>query len=399
MRDDRELIADFAATRSPAAFEELVRRHVDWIYATARRQVGDSNAPDVTQAVFVVLAQKAAPAARQPALAPWLFGVLRFTCLRCRRDETRRQRHERAATEQRAMTTGGGDAAEHEQLLATLDQLVGKLRERDRRPVVMRFYQRSSFAEIGRALGVSEEAARKRVTRGVDRLRSMFAARGVSAAPGDAAQLFTLTILAHAAPPAVATHAIGAAMTGTTSILAKGAMAMMRIQQLQRAAMVLLAVTTVAAAGGVATHVLGNGGPVIASSGTRTVTLPATPQVNTIQSQQTIIAVSRDGMRITGYSKQLGKWTPLALDADAQARLKAGAKLSPIVAERVAALRLGTRVYAYSPVTATWDQVDVADKADADPALDADSAQVNYDDRLHIFSAVTGKWATVNFGG
>ena len=415
MNDDRELIAQFAATRDAQAFEELVRRHVDWIYAAARRHVGEANAADVTQAVFVVLAEKSASAARQPALAPWLFGVLRFACLRCQRDDGRRRKHERAAAEQAKHAMDHTDAAEREQMLAMLDELVAKLRERDRRPVIMRFYQRCSFAEIGQALGVSEEAARKRVTRSVDRLRAMFASRGVSGAPGDAMQMFAVTSLLHAAPPAIAAHAAQAAVlhgtaaaAGASGVFAKGAIVMMRIQQLQRVAMVLLAVTTVAAVGGAATHVLGNGGPPPTSVAAGTsksqlqllgaVANPSPPQVETIQSQDTLLAISKDGTRISGYSKRQGKWTPLTLDNDAQARLKGGAKLSPVVGDGVGAMRLGTKVHAYSPVTGTWDQVDVADKPEADPAVYRDQVIVNYDDRLHAFSAITGKWATVDFG-
>jgi len=306
------------------------------------------------------------------------------------------------------------DAAAREQVVAMLDELVAKLRERDRRPVIMRFYQRCSFAEIGDALGVSEEAARKRVTRSVDRLRSMFAARGISGAPGDAMQMFAVTALLHAAPQAIAAHAAQAAVlhgavgaAGASGVLAKGAIAMMRIQQLQRVAMVLLAVTTVGAIGGAATHVLGNGGPPPTSVAAGTPrgqsqlfggANPSPPQVDTIQSQDTLLAISKDGTRISGYSKRQGKWTPLALDNDAQARLKGGAKLSPVVGEAVGAMRLGTKVYAYSPVTGTWDQVEVADKPEADPEVYRDQVIVNYDDRLHAFSAITGKWATVDFG-
>ncbi|MEA2735574.1 MAG: hypothetical protein QOE14_2025, partial [Humisphaera sp.] len=255
--NDRALIDQFAATRDAQAFEELVRRHVDWIYAAARRQVGPANAEDVTQAVFVVLAEKPATAARQAALSPWLFGVLRFASLRCLRDQSRRRQHERAAAEQaRSARMDVESDDEREQMLAMLDELVAKLRDRDRRPVIMRFYQRCSFAQIGDALGVSEEAARKRVTRSVDKLRSMFAAQGVSGVPGDAMQMFTVTALLHAAPAAIAMHAAQAAISagaaGASGVLAKGAIAMMRIQKLQRAAMVLLAVTTVAAVGGAA---------------------------------------------------------------------------------------------------------------------------------------------------
>jgi len=57
---DQRLLRDYAARRSEAAFAELVRRHVDFVYSAAVRMVRDAHlAEDVTQGVFVALAQNA----------------------------------------------------------------------------------------------------------------------------------------------------------------------------------------------------------------------------------------------------------------------------------------------------------------------------------------------------
>lgn len=50
--DEAQLIAEFRENRSEDAFASLVRRHVDFVYATALRQVGDSGlAEEITQTV------------------------------------------------------------------------------------------------------------------------------------------------------------------------------------------------------------------------------------------------------------------------------------------------------------------------------------------------------------
>lgn len=76
MTDD-ELLQQFDQSRCSSAFDELVRRHLDWVYSAALRRTKDAHlAEDVTQATFLVLAQKAG-SIRERVLAAWLFQVAR----------------------------------------------------------------------------------------------------------------------------------------------------------------------------------------------------------------------------------------------------------------------------------------------------------------------------------
>jgi RNA polymerase sigma factor (sigma-70 family) len=166
------------------AFARLVERHVDWVHSAALRQTrGDAAlAQDVTQAVFLLLSRKAQSLRRRDDLAGWLFATTRNVARRAVRSAARRSRHEReagmCATIERQRKPE--PAAEWETLTPHLDEFVARLRGADRDAVLLRFYRRLSFAEVGAKLGVSEEAARKRVTRAVDKLRDMFGTAGLS---------------------------------------------------------------------------------------------------------------------------------------------------------------------------------------------------------------------------
>ncbi len=64
---DRSLIAQFNADRSEEAFTALVRQHVNLVFATALRQVGDAGAAEeIAQNVFVALAQSAGKLGAHP---------------------------------------------------------------------------------------------------------------------------------------------------------------------------------------------------------------------------------------------------------------------------------------------------------------------------------------------
>src|SRR5579859_1415812 len=93
--NDWELIQSYCRNGSESAFETLVKRHVDYVYCAALRQVRDpSLAEDVTQAVFLLLARKAKSFRSGTVLVSWLFRSTRFIATRALRSEYRRQRRE-----------------------------------------------------------------------------------------------------------------------------------------------------------------------------------------------------------------------------------------------------------------------------------------------------------------
>ena len=236
---DAELLRQYAREDSQAAFAELVRRHADWVRASAARQVRDPHlADDVTQAAFIVLAKKAASLHGRENLSPWLFGVLRLVAKRALRDEARRRRHEQAAAAERTMSTStsAGDEAltadEWARVATVLDESVSRLRAADRDAVLLRFYQRSSLAEVAAALGdISEDAARKRLDRAVERLRRRLAARGVDVT---IRSLMPAMLAWTTPPPAVAPAIPTPANAAARPLeLAKGAITMARISALK----------------------------------------------------------------------------------------------------------------------------------------------------------------------
>ncbi len=171
--DEMNLLRKWTANRDRQALGELIRRHIDFVYATARRQVRDAHlAEDVTQAVFILLLQKAHRIKNEAAMTSWLFTTTRFAAANALKVLRRRRYYENHATQH----------ADHEQTddesLALLDQAIEHLSRTDQACVVMSFLQQKTHAEVGAAVGISEEAARKRIARAVERLRAFFTSRG-----------------------------------------------------------------------------------------------------------------------------------------------------------------------------------------------------------------------------
>lgn len=304
---DHDLLRQYASDRSQPAFAELVRRHAEWVRAAAARQVRDTHlAEDVTQAVFMVLAKKAPSFGEGKPLAAWLFGVLRLVTRRALRDEQRRRHHERRAA-QHAMANAARMSPD-EQVLApeewaevsrVLDESVARLPAPDRDAVLLRFYQRKNFADVGAALGgVSEEAARKRVTRAVDRLRERLSHSGPALGSERLApalwsmttptieQAGTVSTLASAADAAAG----GTLTTGKPLALAKGAMKMAMYSAMRIPAACTAAVAVVAS------FAMLNRG---AAPGDTSVVIPATtPAVAAMQAASTVPTAVASGVAV-----------------------------------------------------------------------------------------------------
>lgn len=214
--DDSVLLRDYTDHRSDDAFAELVTRHINLVYSVAMRAVGDPHAAEeITQAVFIILARKASQLRSDKALSSWLFQVTRLTANNYWRTEMRRHRREQEVYMQTLLDTPEPDV--WRMVAPLLDDAVGSLNEVDRRAILLRFYEGKNLAEIGAALGASETAAEKRVSRAVEKLQRSFSRRGMTST----AEALAKAVVAHSVQVAPAALAPAA----TALALAKGATA------------------------------------------------------------------------------------------------------------------------------------------------------------------------------
>ncbi len=175
---DLELLQRYAHGRAEDAFTEIVRRHLGLVYSAARRQVRSPElAEEIAQSVFADLARQAARLAPDTILTAWLYQVTRRTAIDVVRRETRRQLRERLASEMNATTATADDWTRIEPLL---DEAMNALDDTDRAAVLLRYFENKSLREVGQALGTTDDAAQKRVSRAVERLREFFSKRNVT---------------------------------------------------------------------------------------------------------------------------------------------------------------------------------------------------------------------------
>lgn len=173
--NDGVLLRRYLQERDETAFLELVKRHMNLVYSTALRRMGSSSAAqDVSQSVFVLLAGKAASLTHSDNLAGWLHRTTCFKSSEHLRAERRRQFHQnKAAIMQEA--TPPDDADRWADLAHELDQAVDQLDAPERDLILWRFYTQASWQQIGARLGLSEDAARMRLRRALDKLRGKLA--------------------------------------------------------------------------------------------------------------------------------------------------------------------------------------------------------------------------------
>jgi RNA polymerase sigma factor (sigma-70 family) len=212
--DDMQLVRDYARHGSEAAFATLVDRHINLVYSVALRQVGNSHsARDITQAVFIILARKGGALHPETVLSGWLFQTARLTAANFLRSESRRARREQGAYMQSSLHQGGDPA--WREIAPLLNDAIASLGEKDRSAVVLRYLEGLSLKDVAAALGGSEEAAKKRISRAVEKLRIFFGKRGVAvSAAALAAHLAAPSV--EAAPAGLAAAAAAAALKGTT---------------------------------------------------------------------------------------------------------------------------------------------------------------------------------------
>jgi len=216
--DDAQLLRAFAAQQSQSAFRTLVERYQDMVWSTAKRRLGnDEAASDVAQNVFAALARKAPWLSTRSSIGGWLYKSTLMEAARRQRDDLRRYKRERLYSEEmniRGTNDHDENAPQFRELMPVLDDAMSGLSPTDREALVLRFFRGLSLRDTGHALGTTEEAARKRVSRAVDKLSALFKRRGVTIP----AALLAVSVLPKintvtAAPAAFAAKATATAAT------------------------------------------------------------------------------------------------------------------------------------------------------------------------------------------
>jgi RNA polymerase sigma factor (sigma-70 family) len=188
-----------------------VRRYADLVYSAALRQVGVSEqARDVAQTVFADLARKAGSMNANTLLIGWLYRGARLAAIEQLRKDRRRLERERLSMELLDSSTGVPD--DWNAIRPVLDEAIASLANAERDALLLRFFKDESLASVGARLGISEDAAQKRVSRALNQLRVFLGRRGINTT-------------ASALPIALVANAVQAAPVGFAASLTAGALA------------------------------------------------------------------------------------------------------------------------------------------------------------------------------
>ncbi|HUA37657.1 MAG TPA: sigma-70 family RNA polymerase sigma factor [Candidatus Sulfopaludibacter sp.] len=220
MKSDWDLLRQFARENSQDAFGEIVRRHLNLVYSAALRQARSPQlAEEIAQSVFADLARNAGKLKPDAILTAWLYAVTRRTAIDVIRKESRRHLREQIATEMNNMNATGSSAGvppAWSEIEPLLDDAMAALEEADRSAVLLRYFENKSLREVGESLSASEDAAQKRVSRAVERLREFFSKRNIIVGAGGLAVLISANAVQSAPVGLSATISTGVASAATT---------------------------------------------------------------------------------------------------------------------------------------------------------------------------------------
>jgi RNA polymerase sigma factor (sigma-70 family) len=213
MTSDLDLLRQFARENSQDAFTEIVRRHLNLVYSAALRQVRSPQlAEEVAQSVFSDLARDAGKLKSDTILIAWLYAVTRRTAIDVIRKESRRQLREQIAVEMNNMNATANDWTQIEPLL---DDAMAALDETDRAAILLRYFENKNLREVGDALKISDDAAQKRVSRAVERLREFFSKQKITIGASGLVVLISANAVQSAPAGLAATISVAAILTGT----------------------------------------------------------------------------------------------------------------------------------------------------------------------------------------
>ncbi len=205
---DWQLLREYAQKRSEAAFAELVKKHMNLVYGTCRRSLGDAQvAEDATQAVFLLLAQKAGSLGRGVSISGWLFTAARLVSRNMARGERRRHQHEEEAVQ--GMDHRSLPEPSWQEIEPWLNDAIAILTPGEREVILMRYFDDLSYREIASEMGTAENSAGKRARYAIDKMRRYLMKKGIVVSSAVLASLLA-SDRSHAAPPSCHTATLQA---------------------------------------------------------------------------------------------------------------------------------------------------------------------------------------------
>lgn len=394
MVDDSKLLEQYISG-SQEAFSELVGRHARWVYWAARRQVRDEHlAEDVTQAVFILLAQKARKV-RGRSIGPWLLKTTRHVSKHALRASRRRTLHERAVPTRDVVAEEPIVQAARREIGDLLDESVRELAVGDQRAILLRFYEAKSLQEVGRELGLSEDSARKRVKRAVQRLRNVIRSAGLPMAPAALShwleQNMVRAVPANLTASSSAAALAGASGTGSAFNFARGVNRMLMWSKVRLAAAIVIVVVLPGIFCFHAMEKWADGEGVQPSA--LASPAPDAAEANSIISHDLILESSPDGTQMWGFSIRMGgEWAHITAPAGTTFDKR-------MVSDDVGIAQAGNRVYAFAAGTGTWDSFEAPQGADVKSECGPEYAMAHYGSHMWAFSTAAGKWREVDVEG
>ena len=361
VEEDTELLRRYAREQAQDAFAELVRRHLDFVYAAAlRRAEGRSDlAADVAQQAFVALAHHARALEKHPAVAGWLYTTTHHLAAGTLRSERARKLREEAHAMHTSTTAPDADPAWGE-IRPHLDELIEQLDDTGRDAVVRRFFSNQSFAEMGAALRVSEDAARMRVERALERLRTLLRRRGVTSTTAALGTLLAALPAGAAAPAGLAVSVTGTVATMAPLAATTAAVAALNFMSTTKVVGITCSLAAVIFTGGIYLARQANETEALLHTVTQTAVAreAATPRVSARS-----VAAAKSATRGAG-TPTVEPFVPVPMDpAEEEALLARRRALSPAVIQNAAIIsnriRVRLRFHAlYSMLRLSRDEID-----------------------------------------